>query len=410
MVTVGKSPTGKPICKLLKPKAYFKTYNEAYQALMKYHEDPKSLHIGTLPDHCYFIPFSKEQNAFEVRENSERFELLNGEWGFTYYDSIIDLPDDFVSLPAKGKIPVPANWQLHGYDIPQYTNFNYPIPYDPPFVPDDDPVGIYYRDYDHKADGLRKILCFEGVDSCLYLYVNGKFAGYSQVAHHTSEFDITDLLNEGKNRLCVAVLKWCDGTYLEDQDKFRLSGIFRDVYILSRPEKRIEDYRIVAEPDETYTKGILKISVKGSPASLRLYDKDKLLCEGTAGDGAEYECIVENANLWSAESPYLYRLEIETDEELIGEKIGFRKISIEDGILKLNGKHFKFLGSNRHDSYPDTGYYASREKMRLDLTLMKKHNINSVRTSHYPNAPEFYAMCDELGLYVIDEALPYIMI
>ncbi len=374
------------------------------KSFMKYHEDPKSLHIGTIPDHCYFIPFSKGQNAFEIRERSERFELLNGEWDFSYYDSIVDLPDDFVSLPAKGKLPVPANWQLHGYDIPQYTNFNYPIPYDPPFVPDDDPVGIYYRDYDHKADGLRKILCFEGVDSCLYLYVNGKFAGYSQVAHHTSEFDITDLLNEGKNRLCVAVLKWCDGTYLEDQDKFRLSGIFRDVYILSRPEKRIEDYRIVAEPDETYTKGILKISVKGSPASLRLYDKDKLLCEGTAGDGAEYECIVENANLWSAESPYLYRLEIETDEELIGERIGFRKISIDDGILKLNGKHFKFLGSNRHDSYPDTGYYASREKMRLDLTLMKKHNINSVRTSHYPNAPEFYAMCDELGLYVIDEA------
>ncbi len=374
------------------------------KSFMKYHEDPEALHIGTLKDHCYFIPFGKKQDPMAVREESEKFELLNGEWGFTYYDSIIDLPDDFADVAPAGKLPVPSNWQLHGFDVPQYTNFNFPIPYDPPYVPDDNPVGVYAKEYDYKPDGLRKILCFEGVDSCLYLYINGKFVGYSQVAHHTSEFDITDELKEGTNRITVAVLKWCDGTYLEDQDKFRLSGIFRDVYVLSRPEKRLEDYLITAQPDDTFKNGNLKVTVTGSKATIRLYDGETLLTEGTADENAPFEYTVSDVNLWSAEFPYLYRIELETDTELIAEKIGFRKICIEDGILKLNGTHFIFLGSNRHDSYPDTGYYADREKMRSDLVLMKQHNINSVRTSHYPNAPEFYAMCDEIGLYVIDEA------
>ncbi|SFB94298.1 glycoside hydrolase family 2 TIM barrel-domain containing protein [Ruminococcus albus] len=371
---------------------------------MIYHEDPLALHIGTLPDHAYFIPFAKGQDAFAERRCSQRFELLNGEWYFAYYDSIIDMPDDLTDMRDSESIFVPSNLQLCGYDKPQYTNLNYPIPYDPPFVPDDIPVGVYGRDYDYTPDGLRRILCFEGVDSCLYLYVNGVFAGYSQVSHHTSEFDITELLHEGQNRLTVAVLKWCDGTYLEDQDKFRLSGIFRDVYVLSRPEKSLRDFRITAVPDSTFTKGELRVSVEGTSAILRLYDGEKLICRGDASEDKPFECEVEDVRLWSAESPYLYRLEIETDSELIGEKVGFRKVEIVDGVFKLNGKHIKLFGVNRHDSYPDTGYYADREKMLHDLTLMKRSNINAVRTSHYPNAPEFYAMCDELGLYVIDEA------
>jgi len=212
------------------------------------------------------------------------------------------------------------------------------------------------------------------------------------------------MLTEGENRITAAVLKWCDGTYLEDQDKFRLSGIFRDVYILSRPEKRIGNYRITAEPDSTLQFGILRVTVQGADAKLRLYDGDKLICSGVAADGKTFDRTVGGVKLWSAEAPYLYRLEIETDTELIGEKVGFRNVEITDGIFKLNGQHIKLFGVNRHDSYPDTGYYADREKMRRDLALMKRHNINAVRTSHYPNAPEFYAMCDELGLYVIDEA------
>ncbi len=369
------------------------------RSMMTFHEDPEKLHVGTLPEHCYFIPFAKGQDAFALRGESRFFELLGGEWDFSYYDSIIDMPEDFTGMSGAGKLPVPSNWQLHGYDRAQYTNICYPFPYDPPFLPDDIPVGVYGRDYDYRPDGLRRILCFEGVDSCLYLYINGSFAGYSQVSHHTSEFDVTDLLHEGSNRITAAVLKWCDGSYLEDQDKFRLSGIFRDVYMLSRPEKRLTDYRLTAGQD-----GSFSITLFGADADIRLYDGDKLLCEGKALDGKAFEHTVEAVKLWSAESPYLYRLEIETDSELVGEKVGFRSVCIEDGVLKLNGRHIKLLGVNRHDSYPDSGCYADREKMLRDLTLMKQHNINAVRTSHYPNAPEFYAMCDELGLYVIDEA------
>ncbi len=369
------------------------------KSFMTFHEDPAKLHIGTLADHCYFIPFAKGQDAFAPREESRLFTLMNGEWDFAYYDSIVDMPDDFINAEFPKKLPVPSNWQLHGYDVPQYTNVCYPIPFDPPFVPDDIPVGVYRRVYSYAPDGLRKILCFEGADSCIYLYVNGRFAGYSQVAHHTSEFDITDLLIAGDNVIVAAVLKWCDGTYLEDQDKFRLSGIFRDVYVLSRPEKRLENYRIIAGAD-----GKLRVTVQGSDAKLRFYDGDRIIFEGTVNDGCTSEHTVAGVKLWSAESPYLYRLEIETDSELIGERVGFREICIDNGILKLNGRHIKLFGVNRHDSYPDTGYYADKAKMRKDLTMMKLHNINAVRTSHYPNAPEFYAMCDELGLYVIDEA------
>ena len=370
---------------------------------MIYHENPEALHIGTLPNHCYFIPFGKSQNPFDSRYNSERFELLNGEWGFRYFESIVDMPDDFLSVKQEKTIPVPSNWQLHGYDVPQYTNVCYPITYDPPYVPDDIPVGVYSRKYNYTADGMRKILTFEGVDSCLYLYINGEFFGYSQVSHMTAEFDITDKLKEGENEIAVAVLKWCDGTYLEDQDKFRLSGIFRDVYILSRPEKRLENYLVKAAPNPNGN-GVLEITTEGLSAHIKLYDGDKLMYEGDTEKNIPLVITVENIKLWSAETPFLYNLIIETDSEIIGEKVGFRNIAIENGIVKINGKAVKFRGVNRHDSYPDTGYYATVEQMEKDLILMKKHNINGIRTSHYPNSPVFYQLCDEYGFYVIDEA------
>lgn len=366
---------------------------------MTFHEDPHILSVGEQPRHSYFIPFPKDSDPFAARTESKRFELLNGEWDFYYAESILDLPDDFTDIPFTAKMPVPSNWQLHGYDKPQYTNLNYPIPFDPPFVPDDIPVGVYRRVYTYAPDGMRRILCFEGADSCMYLYINGAFAGYSQVSHHTYEFDVTDLLREGENTITAAVLKWCDGTYLEDQDKFRLSGLFRDVYMLSRPEKRLADYRVTAGAD-----GLLTVSVKGVTAKVRLFDGEKLLCEGEAGEDEPFECTLPDVKLWSAETPYLYDLTLETENELIGERVGFRTVCIEDGVLKLNGRHIKFFGVNRHDSYPDTGAYADEKKMRHDLELMKQHNINAVRTSHYPNAPEFYKLCDEYGLYVIDEA------
>ena len=372
---------------------------------MIYHENPETLHMNTLPHRCYFVPFAKTQDPFADRESSERFELLNGGWGFRYFDSIIDLEDDFPSVKADKTIPVPANWQLHGYDKPQYTNMAYPIPFDPPYVPDDDPVGVYSRQYAYTPDGMRRILVFEGVDSCLYLYINGVFAGYTQVSHMTSEFDVTDLLHEGENTVTAAVLKWCDGTYLEDQDKFRLSGIFRDVYMLSRPEKRLESYRIktILNPDRTAAE--IQITLQGEGAEIILADREQgELFRGSAGDGETVEITVEKPILWSAETPYLYNLTILTPTEAIGERIGIRNIAVENSVLKINGVPVKFRGVNRHDSYPETGSYASVAQMRKDLVLMKRHNVNAIRTSHYPNSPLFYRLCDEYGFYVIDEA------
>ena len=377
---------------------------DSQKSKMIYHEDPQSLHINTLDKHCYFIPFGKERDIFGDREESEYFFSLNGQWDFKYYDSIIDLEDNFAELPFDDKIPVPSNWQLHGYDKPQYTNVCYPIPYDPPYVPDDIPVGVYKRSYTYSPDGKDRILVFEGVDSCFYLYVNGEFAGYSQVSHSTSEFDITPFLGEGENIITAAVLKWCDGTYLEDQDKFRLSGIFRDVYVLSRPAKRLENYIIGTELSEDLSSAELVFTPFGCDVSARLYDSDgNVMAEFTAKDGSAVSLHIDSPILWSAERPYLYDLAIEAGEERIGEKVGFRNIAVQNGVVKINGRAVKFKGVNRHDSYPDTGYYASVSQMKRDIELMKKHNVNAVRTSHYPNSPLFYQLCDKYGLYVVDE-------
>ena len=393
---------------------------------MTFHENPDIFHVNTLENHAYFIPFAKGQDAFTERRYSKRFELLNGRWGFEYYSSIIDLPDDFAEikyarkvLENGKKIPVPSNWQLHGYDKAQYTNVNYPIPYNPPFVPDENPTGIYYKSYNYKADGLERILCFEGADSCIYLYVNGKFCGFSEVSHHTSEFNITPLLHEGENLITVAVLKWCFGTYFEDQDKIRLSGIFRDVYVLKRPKKRISDYRVKtvlhgpstgsgtagSTSSGTANSGQLEVTIFGSDCSVKLQNPDGgLIYEGPAKKGETVKIKAASPQLWSAETPVLYKLTLETADEVIGEEVGFRNITVENGVLKINNKAIKFRGTNRHDSYPTTGYAASLEQMENDLRLMKQHNINAIRTSHYPNAPVFYKLCDKYGFYVIDEA------
>ena len=374
------------------------------KSFLIYHENPEKLHVNTLPAHAWFIPFDpKQEGACEVcfgdKEQSQRVEMLNGEWEFRYLDSIVDLEDDFTETALDQKIPVPSNWQLFGYDRAQYTNVSYPIPFDPPYVPDDIPVGIYRRTYSYRADGLERILTFEGVDSCLYLFVNGAFVGYTQVSHSVSEFRITDFLKEGTNTIVCVVLKWCDGTYLEDQDKLRLSGIFRDVYMVSRPAKRLTDYRIHAGYD-----GSFELTAEGAEVRLTCLDAEgKVLFSGTAAPGAPYSVRDLAVTAWTPERPYLYRLLLEAEGEVIGEKIGFRTIEVKQGVVQLNGRPVKLQGVNRHDSYPDTGYCASKEQIKRDLDLMKQHNINAIRTSHYPNAPFFYRLCDEYGFYVIAE-------
>lgn len=371
-----------------------------------FHEEPEKLHINTEPNRNYFIPFSKEANPFEQREVSQRFYLLNGDWDFRFYDSFLDVEDDFLDLDSTGSIPVPSNWQLYGYDKPMYLNIRYPIAYNPPYVPDENPVGLYRRKFQvDLADGFERFLNFEGVDSCFYLYINKKFVGYSQVTHMTSEFNITKYLNDGENSITVMVLKWCDGTYLECQDKWRMSGIIRDVYLLTRPKNRINNYVVVTNYDKNKNSVTIDLSVKANTSvTIKLFDaKDNLLAEAAVNqEKAKLE--VKAPILWNAENPYLYKLILQTDQETIGEKIGVRTIRVENGCVLINGVAVKFKGVNRHDSNPKTGLCVSKDDMIEDLFLMKQHNMNAIRTSHYPNAPIFLKLCDEMGFYIIDEA------
>lgn len=370
------------------------------KSLLVYHENLETLHVGSVEPHSYMIPFAKNQNPFATRESSDNFESLDGEWGFRYFDSLIDLEDDFLAVAPDKTIPVPANWQLHGYDKPQYTNVAYPIPFDPPYVPDDNPIGIYSREYNYQPDGNDRILVFEGVDSCIYLFVNDDFVGYSQVSHCISEFDISSFLKAGSNKITAVVLKWCDGTYLEDQDKIRMSGIFRPVYVLKRPKKRVNDYRITTELAEDLKSAIFKINVMAEIDHVTILKT----AAGEVIARGKNEIKIENPILWNAENPYLYQLIIETENEVFGERIGVRKIEIKDGVILINNAPVKFHGVNRHDSYADTGYVASIAQMKKDIITMKQHNINALRSAHYPNSPQFYELCDEYGLYVIAEA------
>ncbi len=368
----------------------------------KHYENLHLLHENTMPNRAYFIPASRRMDGLvERREESDRMQLLSGDWKFRYFASIYDLQEPFYLGTWEGfdTIAVPSVWQTQGYDSNQYINVRYPIPFDPPYVPQDNPCGAYIREFDYQAEAAapKAYLNFEGVDSCFYVWLNGQYVGYSQVSHSTSEFDVTDFLRAGSNVLAVLVLKWCDGTYLEDQDKFRMSGIFRDVYLLKRPEKHIRDYRVHTTLDTVTVELETEAAVTAA-----LYDGDVLLAQGTGREVISLKA--DKPRLWNAEEPNLYTLVLETEKEVVTDRVGFRQICIQDKVVCLNGKPIQFRGVNRHDSDPVTGFAISLEQMKKDLLLMKQHNINAVRTSHYPNSPVFYQLCDQYGFYVIDEA------
>jgi len=382
--------------------------------VQNYYENPSVLHVGTMEPRAYYVPFSSAEKALKSqREDSDRLLMLNGQWKFAYFKSIAEVPECFyvegADLSGFSNINVPGMWQTNGYDRHQYTNVRYPIPFDPPYVPVDNPCGAYSREFELPENfaGYRKYITFEGVDSCFYLWINGKFVGYSQVSHSPSEFDITEHVKEGKNTIAALVLKWCDGTYLEDQDKLRMSGIFRDVYILARPEKHLRDFFVKTDPDNDYKKATVTIDMEfyggEIPVKCTVSDGSEIIAQVEATD-TKAELVINNPKLWSAEKPYLYNLILETENEVIVRKIGIRKIEIKDAVFYLNGTAIKIKGVNRHDSDPVTGYVISREQMLKDLSLMKQHNINAIRTSHYPNSPLFLEYCDQYGFYVIDEA------
>lgn len=381
----------------------------------KYYEDLSVLHKNTMPNRAYYIPASVRMNdPVEEREKSDRFVQLSGQWKFRYFDSIYDVKEEFYKegFDTEGfdTVTVPGVWQNYGYDRHQYTNTRYPFPMDPPYVPHANPCGEYVRTFTYYRDNNapRAFLNFEGVDSCFYVWMNGVFAGYSQVSHSTSEFDVTDLLKEGENTLSVLVLKWCDGSYMEDQDKFRMSGIFREVYLLRRPEQGIVDYFVKAQPSKDYRDGEIEITFRYQEqmveTKVRLLDGDgQTVAKAQATDG-KVSFKVEGVRLWNAEDPYLYTLVLETAGEVITDYVGIREIHTEDGILYINGVKVKFHGTNRHDSDPVTGYTISKDQIMKDLKVMKEHNINAIRTSHSPHAPWFYQLYDRIGFYVIDEA------
>ena len=379
----------------------------------RYYENLSVLHENTMPARAYYIPASRRMdNLVEHREESDRMQLLNGTWKFQYFNSIYDIQDSFFEKNYDtenfDEIQVPSVWQMAGYDTHQYTNIRYPFPFDPPYVPQDIPCGAYVHTFEYSRDekAPKSFLNFEGVDSCFYVWINGSYIGYSQVSHMTSEFDVTDVLQDGTNTVAVLVMKWCDGSYLEDQDKFRMSGIFRDVYILKRPKQAISDYHIKTRIEDMLAK--VEIEMKFySPLNVKISIEDRngaVVALGSIAEEGTAVLEIASPELWNTENPYLYKLILETENEVIVDHIALRKIEIKDQVIYLNGQKIKFRGVNRHDSDPVTGFTINPEQITTDLTLMKQHNFNAIRSSHYPNAPFFYEMCDKYGFMIIDEA------
>lgn len=360
--------------------------------LAKYYEKPEA--VNALPTRCYYVPFQKGEAFSTNREDSGAFVSLCGEWGFKAYESVLDVADDFWKENLTERIPVPSCVQFFGYDRLQYVNVKYPFPYDPPYVPKKNPCFHYRKTIRLTKTDEKKYIIFEGVDSAFYLYVNGAFVGYFACSHAVSEFDVTEFVVDGENAVDVLVLKWNAGSYLEDQDKWRLTGIFRDVYILSRPKKHIQSYQI-----STFVGGRVAFTPFGQSATVTIDGVEKFV-----NDRETAYFQIENPKLWNAEEPYLYLAKIESGDEVIYEEIGLCESKVEDGVFLFNGKPIKLKGVNRHDFHPEKGAAVSLEDIARDLALMKKLNVNAVRTSHYPACPEFYKLCDRIGLYVMSES------
>lgn len=384
-----------------------------------YHKSTEHLHVGCEPPRAYYIPYGCEKCAEkDIREESANFISLCGDWDFRYYPSINKIDDfcaDGFSSEGFDKLTVPMSWQVmyeRGYDTPNYMNTNYPFPVNPPHVPDDIPCGLYVRSFFVTEEMLKSksiYLNFEGVDSCFYLFVNNKFAAYSQVSHMTSEIDITSFLAKGENTLKVLVLKWCDGSYLEDQDKFRYSGIFREVYLLLRDPVHIVDIYARQEISPALDTADIHLDLTSNGTVETSY---KLL----SPDGSEIKSghitvkksgnaliRIDSPVLWNDEEPRLYSLVLCAGNEVIRIPLALKRIEIKNRVIYINGKKVKAKGVNRHDSDPILGSATPMDHMLRDLYIMKRHNINTIRTSHYPNDPRFPGLCDKLGFYLVDE-------
>lgn len=397
--------------------------------------NPGILHINRLPARAATFPFPDVRTAREgALGKNPWYQCLSGDWRFRLLPSPDDVPAKWTmhSVEDWDTLPVPSNWQMHGYGRPQYTNVNYPIPVDPPRVPRENPTGLYRRSFDVPESWMNRpvFLRFEGVDSAFYVYVNGHRVGFSKGSHLPSEFDLTRLLHPGPNELAVQVFQWSDGTYLEDQDMWRLSGIFRDVHVFAARPVMVYDVFARATFDTAYEDADLHVTLtllnnSDAPhvagARLALYDPAGLLvAETEALTPTEIATLsshvldtvihVEHPRQWTAETPNLYRLIAAVTDaqgnvvEARSIPVGFRQVEVDGSRVLINGRPIKIRGVNRHESDPVHGHAVTYASMVQDIRLMKQHNINAVRTSHYPDDPRWYDLCDRYGLYVIDEA------
>ncbi len=389
-------------------------------------QDNKIFAVNNLSTHTLLIPFSKEPEMFTASNESEYYKSLNGVWDFNFITNPLDTPEDFAKQEFETRdwdtLTVPSNWQMKGYGIPIYTNQVHPFIYNPPFVPNEgNETGLYRRWFTipENWSGQNIILHFAGVQSAVEVYINGKYVGYRQGSMTPAEFDITENLKDGKNLLAVKIIRWSDGSYIEDQDFWRLSGIYRDVFLYAQPTNNMQDLVINTTFNNNYTEGDLQISgqlsyTRGNPsigASLYYGSQmifQKVIPENSINNGKfELNQSVENPKLWSAEIPNLYHLilKVQTNDEtyFYHQNVGFRDVKIQDSQLFVNGKAVMIKGVNRHEFDPNDGRAISKESMEKDVELIKQYNFNAVRTSHYPDDPYFYELCDRYGIYLMDE-------
>lgn len=391
--------------------------------------DPQINEVHRLTTHSNFFAYSNREIALKnTPANSINYQSLNGIWKFNFVENANEKPTDFYKKGYNdagwGEIPVPGNWELNGYGDPIYVNAGYPwhnfAARNPPVVPDENNhVGSYRKEIDIPSNWSKKdiIIHFGSVTSNIYLWVNGKFAGYSEDSKIEAEFDITDLVHPGKNLIAFQVFRWCDGSYLEDQDFWRLSGVSRDCYLYARNKKHLEDIHVTPDLDEKYENGTLTVQWNSSlpdyKVQAQLLDpngeivaEDSKLCLLTK---STLELKVDKPMKWSAENPTLYKLLLTVSSwnqtlEIIPVQVGFRKVEIKNAQLLMNGKPILIKGANRHEMDPDHGYVVSRERMINDIKVMKSLNINAVRTCHYPDDNQWYDLCDQYGIYLVAEA------
>lgn len=381
--------------------------------------------INRMPARAHFLTFpSKEKALLNNNRYTHAFKNLNGVWKFMFLDAPEYSPEGFFNsdfdVTKMDDITVPGNWQLQGYGKMHYSDLWYNFPINPPYVPTENPTGIYKRTFfvEESYRDKKIIIRFCGVDSAYHLWINGKEVGYSKVARNESEFDITDIIRVGEeNDVTVRVYQWSDGTYLEDQDMWWESGIFRDVELIGVPKDGINDYKVIADLDDEYKNGIFKVeaflrTTKEVNVTFELVDagentvftKTVVAKEGKAC----IDEVIADVNHWTAETPYLYKLFMTVEDdgqiiEVIPQNVGFRNIRLNGETFLVNGVAIKFKGVNRHDYSPQNGRVVSREEIEKDIILMKQFNINAIRTSHYPNSYYLYDLCDEYGMYLIAE-------